>query len=73
MINVSAKLKPLVSDRFDALRANTMLLLPGIAFCMVVVLAANYITDHYGSPAILCALLLGMAFNNISKLQLTNG
>jgi uncharacterized integral membrane protein (TIGR00698 family) len=67
LINVSAKLKPLVSDRFDALRASTMLLLPGIAFCMVIVLAANYITDHYGSPAILCALLLGMAFNNISK------
>jgi uncharacterized integral membrane protein (TIGR00698 family) len=67
LINVSAKLKPLLGHRAVSLRASTMLLLPGITFCMVVVLAANYITDHYGSPAILCALLLGMAFNNISK------
>jgi uncharacterized integral membrane protein (TIGR00698 family) len=67
MTNVSAKFKPVAMDRLATLRVSTKLLLPGITFCLVVVLAANYITDHYGSPAILCALLLGMAFNNISK------
>lgn len=67
MSSVIAKLKPLAVDRFTKTRHSTVLLLPGITFCVVVVLAANYITDHYGSPAILCALLLGMAFNNISK------
>jgi len=42
-------------------------LLPGILFCGLVVLAANYLSQYYGAPAILCALLLGMSFNNISK------
>lgn len=65
--SVIGKLKPLAIDRFTRTRHSTVLLLPGITFCVVVVLAANYITDHYGSPAILCALLLGMAFNNIAK------
>ena len=67
MTNVTAKLKPVAIERLTTLRTSTTLLLPGITFCIVVVLAANYITDQYGSPAILCALLLGMAFNNISK------
>ena len=42
-------------------------LFPGLTFCILVVLAASYIAENYGSPAILCALLLGMAFNNISS------
>ena len=65
MTDVSAKFKPVAMDRLATLRVSTKLLLPGITFCLVVVLAANYITDHYGSPAILCALLLGIIFPNI--------
>ncbi len=41
--------------------------LPGVCFCLLVVLAASYISEHYGSSQILGALLLGMAFNSISN------
>lgn len=40
--------------------------LPGVCFCLLVVLAASYIREHYGSSQIIGALLLGMAFNSIS-------
>lgn len=40
--------------------------LSGICFCLLLVLGASYIADHYGSSTILGALLLGMAFNSIS-------
>lgn len=39
---------------------------PGVCFCLLVVLASSYISEHYGSSKILGALLLGMAFNSIS-------
>jgi uncharacterized integral membrane protein (TIGR00698 family) len=43
--------------------------LPGISFCLVIVLAAGYITEHYGSPLILGTLLLGMALHSISAYE----
>jgi uncharacterized integral membrane protein (TIGR00698 family) len=48
-------------------KLHVQTLFPGLTFCILVVLAASYIAENYGSPAILCALLLGMAFNNISS------
>lgn len=39
---------------------------PGVCFCVLVVLASSYLSDHYGVSHILGALLLGMAFNRIS-------
>jgi uncharacterized integral membrane protein (TIGR00698 family) len=53
--------------RLDQVRKHLQRLLPGICFCMVVVLAATYISEHYGSSQILGALLLGMALNTISR------
>lgn len=41
-------------------------LLPGLFFSILVAMAAHFITDHYGGPTILFALLLGMAFNFVS-------
>lgn len=41
--------------------------LSGICFCLLLVLGASYIADHYGSSTILGALLLGMAFNSVSQ------
>ncbi len=44
-------------------------LLPGILFCLLVVCAARYISEHLGSPLILTTVLLGMAFNNLSSVR----
>jgi len=43
--------------------------LPGVSFCLVIVLAAGYIAEHYGSPLILGTLLLGMALHSISAYE----
>ncbi|MDQ2078035.1 YeiH family protein [Marinimicrobium sp. ABcell2] len=53
--------------KFSAARRIGVQLTPGLCFSIVLVLAASYISDRYGSPQILMALLLGMAFNSISK------
>ena len=42
---------------------------PGVCFCLLVVLASSYLSDHYGVSHILGALLLGMALNRISDDQ----
>lgn len=34
--------------------------------CVVIALAARFLSDHYGAPVMLLALLLGMAFNFLS-------
>ncbi|MBT6210776.1 MAG: putative sulfate exporter family transporter, partial [Woeseia sp.] len=38
-------------------------LIPGTLVSATIALAASYLADHYGAPAMLMALLLGMAFN----------
>jgi uncharacterized integral membrane protein (TIGR00698 family) len=40
--------------------------LPGFALCLVVGMAASFVSEHYGGPVILYALLMGMAFNYLS-------
>ncbi|MEH6648732.1 MAG: putative sulfate exporter family transporter [Motiliproteus sp.] len=39
---------------------------PGLALCLVVGMAASFVSEHYGGPVILYALLMGMAFNYLS-------
>ena len=58
-----------IFSKVDAIRLYSSQFIPGIFFCLVVVMASRYISEHYGTPLILGALLLGMAFNNISKYQ----
>ena len=38
-------------------------LFPGFIICLTVGLAANFLSEHYGAPAMLFALLLGMALH----------
>lgn len=51
------------------LKAYCLERLSGICFCLLLVLGASYIAEHYGSSTILGALLLGMAFNSISQVR----
>ncbi|MEM9388023.1 MAG: putative sulfate exporter family transporter [Pseudomonadota bacterium] len=39
---------------------------PGLSLAVVIGLAASYLAEHYGGPAMLFALLLGIAFNYLS-------
>lgn len=37
--------------------------LPGIALCATIAIAASWLSEHYGMPAILMGLLMGLALN----------
>jgi uncharacterized integral membrane protein (TIGR00698 family) len=41
-------------------------LAPGIALAGVIAIAAKYMSEHYGAPSMLMALLFGMAFNYLA-------
>ena len=41
-------------------------LFPGILACCVVAAASTFLSEHYGAPVMLFALLLGMAMNFLS-------
>ncbi|MFC6672664.1 putative sulfate exporter family transporter [Marinobacterium aestuariivivens] len=41
-------------------------LLPGFVLCLVVGMAATFVSEHYGGPTILYAVLMGMALNYLS-------
>jgi uncharacterized integral membrane protein (TIGR00698 family) len=43
--------------------ARTRTLFPGVLACAVVAAAATFLSQHYGAPVMLFALLLGMAMN----------
>lgn len=40
---------------------------PGILVSIVIALAAKFLSDHYGAPAMLMALLLGIAFHFLAE------
>jgi uncharacterized integral membrane protein (TIGR00698 family) len=40
---------------------------PGLALCMVVAAAARFLSEHYGAPQMLFALLLGMALHFLTE------
>lgn len=48
------------------LKQSLYKILPGFMLCLVVAMAASFISEHYGGPVILYALLMGMAFNYLS-------
>ena len=41
-------------------------ILPGLALVLTVAAAASFVSDHYGAPTMLMALLIGMAFNHLA-------
>lgn len=47
----------------SASREKLKILLPGLATAAVVAVTARFLSDHYGAPAMLMALLLGIALN----------
>ena len=54
-------------ENLHDLEANTRLMLPGITLSVTIALAAAYLSEHYGGPAMLFALLLGIAFNYLAE------
>jgi uncharacterized membrane protein YadS len=42
-------------------------LFPGVAVAFLIMLAATFLAQRYGAPAMLLGLLLGMAFNFLSE------
>jgi uncharacterized membrane protein YadS len=42
-------------------------MLPGLTLSATIALAAAYLSEHYGGPAMLFALLLGIAFNYLAE------
>ncbi len=47
----------------EAILQRIRRLFPGVILCLTVVAAARFLSDHYGAPQMLFALLLGMAFH----------
>ena len=51
----------------DLYRAKAALLFPGVLVSLIVALSAQFVADHYGAPAMLMALLFGIALNFLSS------
>ncbi|WP_254604384.1 YeiH family protein [Leisingera sp. ANG59] len=47
--------------------SNTRCLYPGVALAVVIGLAALFLSEHYGAPVMLLALLIGMVFNPLAE------
>lgn len=49
------------------IRARLGLVAPGLAICLIVAAAARFLSEHYGAPQMLFALLLGMALHFLAE------
>ncbi len=49
------------------LAKHARLLAPGVAICLVIGFAAMFLSDNYGAPVMLFALLLGLGFHFLSE------
>ncbi|MFA7416651.1 MAG: YeiH family protein [Rhizobium sp.] len=54
-------------ERLRGIHFEIATLWPGFAVTAAVSVAAQFLSDHYGAPAMLLALLLGIAFNFLSE------
>lgn len=52
--------------RIAALAGSIRLVVPGVTVATMVALAAQFVAEHYGAPAMLMALLFGIALNFLS-------
>ena len=59
----------MIKHSYELVRSTALPLLPGILISLTIVFAAHYISAQYGSPLILTSVLLGMAFNNLSRYE----
>lgn len=48
-------------------RGQAKLLFPGLLVAVTIAIAARFLSEHYGGPAMLFALLIGMGFNFLSE------
>lgn len=60
------RLRKLPFGRAHPFVARVQTLYPGVLLAVVIGLAAFFLSDHYGAPVMLMALLIGMALNSIS-------
>ena len=54
-----------VSPWLGASLASVRSLMPGIGLALVLALSATFVSEHYGGPKYLYALLMGMAFHHL--------
>lgn len=52
-----------IVDRARETQATLAPYFPGLVLCVTIAAAASFLSEHYGGPALLFALLIGMAFN----------
>lgn len=63
---VKPEMPSLAPPATQALLADGRRMLPGLLVAGVVALASQFIAEHYGAPAMLLALLIGIALNFLS-------
>lgn len=54
---------------FPSVLTRTRSLLPGFMLCGVIAVAATFVSEHYGGPQFLYALLIGIAFHFLSDTE----
>jgi len=54
-------------SRFIEIKSWLQTVFPGMLVCLTIAMAATFLSDHYGGPVMLFALLLGMAFHFLSE------
>ena len=62
-----AKNKPTMMSRGRGAPAAARLYFPGVLVSVIIAVAATFLSEHYGGPVMLFALLLGMAFYFLSQ------
>ncbi len=59
---------PLCQPPFtERVLARVKIFFPGLVVCLTIAAAARFLSDHYGAPQMLFALLLGLAFHFLSE------
>jgi len=48
-------------------KSNTTKFFPGVLVCVTIATAAQFLSEHYGAPQMLFALLLGLAFHFLTE------
>jgi len=59
--------RPALISRLDTLVSWFGEVMPGVLTCITLGMAAAFLSEHYGGPVMLYALLFGMAFNFLSE------
>jgi uncharacterized membrane protein YadS len=54
-------------NQAKAAKVRVEVLFPGVIAAITVAIAATFLSNHYGAPVMLFALLLGMSFKFISE------